>query len=99
MKTLPKADLAICKDVLQHWSNLEVMKGLGILSKYRWVLLTNSIALGDRSTNGDIVTGDVRPLDLSKEPFSLCAAERHRYQVLTNAEFDLKEIFLWQPKR
>ena len=42
---------------------------------------------------------DVRPVDLSREPFSLFATERHRYQVLANREFDLKEIFLWEPGR
>ena len=99
MEHLPDADLAICKDVLQHWCNADILKGLRRLAKYRWVLLTNSIILGTQSVNSDIVTGDVRPVDLSHEPFSLFATERHRYQVLANQEFDLKEIFLWEPGR
>ena len=65
---LPKADLIIIKDVLQHWPNKEIMEFLPKLSSYKYALITNC-ALGN-NINGDITFGDFRPLDLCAPPFN-----------------------------
>ena len=69
-KGLPAADLLISKDVLQHLSNDLVQNFISNnlkRGKYKWALLTN-----DRgSTNGDIVPGSYRAIDLSAPPFGV----------------------------
>jgi SAM-dependent methyltransferase len=69
---LPGADLLIVKDVLQHLSNELVTKFIRNNlkpNKYRWVLITNDI-IGE-NLNGNINSGDHRPIDLSKPPFNI----------------------------
>jgi len=66
-ESLPKADLIIIKDVLQHWPNEEILRFLPKLSSYKYALITNC-ALGN-NINGDITLGDFRPLDLCAPPF------------------------------
>lgn len=63
----PAADLVLCKDVLQHWPNADIMALLPRLRGYRYVLITNS-ANGVR-TNEDIEAGGFRSLDLAGPPF------------------------------
>jgi hypothetical protein len=99
MEELPDADLAICKDVLQHWNHQDVCRGLERLSKYPFVLITNSIICGRRVVNGDIRTGGFRPLNVSLPPYSLRAKESKEYRVVTNVEMDRKLIFLWEPRK
>jgi SAM-dependent methyltransferase len=67
-KQLPKADLIIIKDVIQHWPNEEILKFLPKLSSYKYALITNC-ALGN-NINGDINFGYFRPLDLCAPPFN-----------------------------
>lgn len=71
---LPKADLVLLKDVLQHWSIAEIKRFVKKLSRYPHVLLLNS-AGGEKKMDGDvnseIPVGFGRPLDLSKPPFRL----------------------------
>jgi len=97
MRDLPAADMAICKDVLQHWCHHDVCKGLERLSKFRCCLITNSVVLGSRRVNGEIANGDVRPLDLLAKPYSLRASACQTYDVPTNPEFDRKRILIWEP--
>jgi hypothetical protein len=97
MANLPEADVAICKDVLQHWSHRDILKGLRRLTKYRWVILTNSFKCGDGVVNCDIDSGNFRPLDLLIEPYLLRASEFQIYEVLANPERDIKMIILWEP--
>jgi hypothetical protein len=99
MAELPEADLALCKDVLQHWNHHDVCRGLARLSKYPLVLITNSIVCGQREVNGEIGTGGFRPLNVSLPPYSLRAKESHVYRVGTNSEYDEKLIFLWEPPK
>ncbi|NGX59354.1 MAG: Trans-aconitate 2-methyltransferase [Chlamydiae bacterium] len=44
---LPKADLLICKDVLQHLPNADIQDFLKKISKFKHCLLTNDINLND----------------------------------------------------
>ncbi len=61
---LPPADLLICKHVLQHLPTKDVQKFLTQLTKYKHVLLTNSVHLDTMSAaNSDIVIGGFRTLD------------------------------------
>jgi hypothetical protein len=70
---LPGADLLIAKDVLQHWSNDDILAFLPRLKNYRVALIINGFpdALMGR-LNQDIATGAYhRPVDLSQPPFNL----------------------------
>lgn len=85
---VPKADLIICKDVLQHLCNKDVIEILiKIIKSSKFSLITNDFTSGD-SVNKDINNGNYRCLDLSLSPFNL--------DVLTVVEFERAG---WNPKR
>lgn len=67
--TLPTADLMLCRDCLQHFSNTDVHKFLENFrrSNIKYLLTTNC---GDGEST-DISTGGYRKLDLHANPFSL----------------------------
>ncbi len=71
-KELPGADLLICKDVLQHLSNKQIITFINNnlkTNRYKWVIITN-----DKTQSGkniDIIPGKYRRLDLSKPPFNI----------------------------
>jgi hypothetical protein len=69
---LPAVDLILCRDCLVHFSNSDVMAALKNIkaSGSKYVLTTT---FPDRHKNGSIVTGEWRPLNLSKRPFNLSA--------------------------
>lgn len=75
---LPVADLIIVKDVIQHWSNKDILKIISKLKKFKHVLITNNCGRGD--TNKDIKNGQARSLDLSKPPFNQKIKELLRYK-------------------
>jgi ribosomal protein L11 methylase PrmA len=67
---LPRADLLISKDVLQHLSNRLIHKFIKNnlkTNKYKWVILTH----GRSSENHDIPNGGYRGIDLSAPPFEV----------------------------
>jgi SAM-dependent methyltransferase len=66
---LPSADLLICKDVLMHLSNRDIIFFLKSTKKFKHCLFTNN--LGQENQNKDIERGQFRPLDLTKFPFNL----------------------------
>ena len=69
---LPPADLLICKHVLQHLPTKDVHRFLTQLTKYKHVLLTNSVNSDTMSAvNGDIAVGGFRTLDPTAPPFNL----------------------------
>lgn len=61
---LPKVDLILARDVLGHFSNADVRLALANLrrSGSRWLLTT---MFPDEVTEGDIVTGKWRPINLA----------------------------------
>jgi SAM-dependent methyltransferase len=65
---LPAADLALVKDVFQHWPNELIRRMIGRLGQYRYVLITNC-CYEDPNLNVDISMGAFRPVDLRREPF------------------------------
>lgn len=92
---LPKANLLICKDVLQHLTNDDVFRFIKQFRKYKYCLITNDLYYIDHDVpkvNQEIQRGEERPIDLSKPPFSLSGQP-----VLIYNEKDLpnvKEVFL-----
>ena len=83
--TLPRADLLLCKDVLQHWP-LEAVHGFlrRLRMRFRYILLTNdvnSIHCADELLNGQIPLGSWRTLNLEKPPFRLRPDWRLDYDI------------------
>jgi SAM-dependent methyltransferase len=76
-------DLLLMKDVLQHLSNANVQKLLGLTSRFKFSLLTNAYA----AVNDDCENGDTRPLDVRAEPFNI----HHAAMIYAFAE---KAVFL-----
>lgn len=70
-EALPKADLLLIKDVLQHLPNGLVYWTLNnVLPRFRYALITNCVE-PDSDVNRDIEPGGFRPLRLEREPFSV----------------------------
>ncbi len=88
---LPDADLLICKDVLQHLSNEDVIRFLARLGKYKYCLITNDVKGNTfTSANRDISRGEHRPIDLIAPPFNLEAKIAFRYY----SQFVWKQVYL-----
>jgi len=84
---LPTADLAISKDVLQHWPTDMILKFIGRLDSFKYAVLTNDCKVVCRDwrhlwigqeifhPNSDISIGDYRPVRLREAPFYLKAQQ------------------------
>lgn len=82
---LPSADLAISKDVLQHWPIASIQAFIGRLELFRHALITNDCKVLVRNwrrlwipeervpANIDIEPGEYRPVRLTEAPFHLAA--------------------------
>lgn len=79
LQSLPQADLLIAKDVLQHWTNEDIHKFRPLLDQFRFALITNCVALRGETEHHDIATGDFRPLDLARPPFSWPLKKAYEY--------------------
>lgn len=76
---LPKADLLIVKDVLQHLESQKISEFISkVLGKYSYSLITNNTIPVER-VNAEISMGAFRPLDLRLPPFNLKAAAVHSF--------------------
>jgi hypothetical protein len=71
-------DLIICKDVLQHWSNDNVISFINSIKNYKYCLLINDLKndkyktpIGFKTFNADINDGGYTPIDLSIEPYNV----------------------------
>ena len=81
---LPKAELLVGKDVLQHWPNQSIIEFLRRnLPRFRYALLTNDIASVHEhpGVNADIPLGHWRPIDLEAPPFGLHARWRRDFDI------------------
>lgn len=81
---LPRADLLLAKDVLQHWPTADVQSFLRrSLPAFRYVLLTNDVSsvYWPTGVNEDIALGAWRTLDLERPPFSAAAQWTHDVDV------------------
>ncbi|MBI4709374.1 MAG: class I SAM-dependent methyltransferase [Candidatus Portnoybacteria bacterium] len=78
---LPKADLIIIKDVLQHWTSKEILRFVKKIKRFPHILITNSFKGASQAMiNQDIKNGEARPLDLSAPPFNLKIKELLKYR-------------------
>ncbi len=103
---LPPGDLAIVKDVLQHWPNAAVHEFLPRLGAYAEALVTNDARIHTRGwrtlwlwresipPNVDTAMGGYRPLALTDEPFSLPAERLARFHLTVDRVRFLKEVLL-----
>lgn len=88
---LPSADLLIMKDVIQHWSNSDILKFLPKLQGFRRALITNGFpSQWAHRINQDIPAGMFRPVDLTLDPFKI----RGSYIYWYNGG-EPKGVFLW----
>ncbi len=84
---LPRADCVLVRQVLQHLSNAEIKSILLKLSRYKYVITTEHLPLGDFEPNTDIISGQGTRLkkqsgvQLTKAPFYFKAREEK--QLLT----------------
>jgi SAM-dependent methyltransferase len=79
---LPEADLLIMKDVLQHWSNRDIMAIIPQFRKFRHCLITNGATEEVKAyVNKDMPAGGYRPVDLSQPPFSIPGSFELLYDV------------------
>lgn len=87
---LPKADLLICKDVLQHLPNHEIFKFLKQIGKFKHCLITNDVEAdtksSDNSEKWDLTYG--RKLDLTQDPFKLKGQKAFTY----TSGWDTKQV-------
>ncbi|HYH74965.1 MAG TPA: class I SAM-dependent methyltransferase [Candidatus Saccharimonadales bacterium] len=76
---LPKGDLIISKDVLQHMSDEAVQTFVDeVVPRYKYALITNCV-LPAEDINKSITAGDFRPLDLRQAPYNVKAAAVHTF--------------------
>ena len=79
---LPSADLLLCKHVLQHLTNADIISFLPQLKKYKYCLITNQVNPRTLSgSNKDIRAGGGRKLDLTKSPFYLDGQKALNYDI------------------
>ena len=94
--SLPKADLVLCRDLLVHFSNKDVLKALKNIkdSGSKYLLTTSFIS---QKENIDIVTGEWRPLNLLLPPFSFpkpIKIIREGYK--REMKYNDKSLLLWK---
>jgi SAM-dependent methyltransferase len=89
---LPSAELVLIKDVMQHWSNEDIVTFLPRLSQFQQALIINGFHPSlIHLLNLNISVGSCRPVDLRKAPFNL------RGHYINWLQFDEpKWIFHWQ---
>lgn len=92
---LPRAELVLCRDGLPHLAHADVLAALANVraSGARWLLTTTYC--GVQRSNPDIVSGDWRPLDLEKPPFSLPPPARAWPEPLDERGYEDKRLALW----
>jgi len=79
---LPSADLFLCKHVLQHLTNKDILLFLPQLSKYKYCLITNEVEPKTLSgDNRDTIIGGAHKLDLTKPPFNVKATTVLTYYI------------------
>jgi SAM-dependent methyltransferase len=81
---LPKADLLVCKDVLQHWPNQAIIDFVERnRRRFRYLLLTDDVwsVHEHAGLNVDVPVGGWRPIDLEVAPFNVHVESRHDFDV------------------
>jgi SAM-dependent methyltransferase len=79
---LPQADLLILKDVLQHWSNADIVAAIPKFRRFRYCIVANGATEQVKNlANSESVAGGYRPVDLALPPFSLAGRYVLSYEV------------------
>ena len=92
---LPKADVLICKDVLQHLTFKDILSIITQLKKFKYCILVNDVDTESLTCeNVDMPRGYYRTIDLTKAPFFLKGRK-----VLTYASgVETKQVLLIENK-
>jgi hypothetical protein len=91
---LPKVDAVLCRDCLDHLALADVRQALtNIVSSGASYLLVTTYP--GRESNPDITTGDWRPLNLQKAPFSLPAPLELINEESEKPGYADKSLALW----
>jgi hypothetical protein len=93
---LPRADFVLCREVLMHFPDEDVLAAISNLkrTRARWLLTTTFV---DRKTNKPIELGAWRPLNLEAPPFDAPAPLR-LFEDIPLVEFESyrdKRLALW----
>jgi hypothetical protein len=94
---LPVADLLLCRDCLVHLSLADIRRALrNVVRSDIPYILTTTFPAG--ASNEEIVTGDWRPLDLERAPFSFPPPLRLLEEGCTEGggRFGDKSLGLWR---
>lgn len=67
MQVVPPAEMLIVKDVLQHWTDEEILRFLPIMDRYRFALITNDV---NAKYGRYKWHARWRPVDLRRSPFN-----------------------------
>jgi hypothetical protein len=90
---LPKGDLLIVKDVVQHWPTPDVKKFLETIApQYKFALVTNC-SIPEKDVNANIAMGDFRPLDILRDPFSSNGAVVYSFDGPKSFSFQTRKMF------
>jgi SAM-dependent methyltransferase len=94
---LPKVDLIMCRDCLVHLSFNDVEKALQNINRSGAAYLLTTTFV-DRETNSPIRTGEWRPLNLERPPFSLPSPLRVINEGCTEGDgrYADKSLGLWR---
>ena len=94
---LRRVDLVFCRDCLVHHSSADVRRALrNIVASGSRYLLTSHFA--DRRKNAEILTGEWRPLNLTRAPFGLPPPDRVILEGCTEegGRYADKALALWR---
>lgn len=100
---LPKVELVLVKDVLQHWSFATIEKFLRRMADYPLVIITNTVIshIGPARPHWELkIPGSYRPLDVRLPPLLLPCRQLLEYDASIDPEYspDVKMVLLWSPK-
>jgi hypothetical protein len=94
---LPIADILICRDCLIHLSYKDIFKFLrNFVASETPFLLTTTYKNENRFQNTDIMTGEVRWIDLFSAPFSLPSDVAYRFDDPNEDPNQYREMCLWK---
>lgn len=90
---LPSADLLICKHVLQHLPNDDIMLFLKQIRKFKYCLITNAVFPQTLSSDGaDTHIGGGHKIDLTLPPFNIKGSKVLNYTIENDTT--IQQIFL-----
>lgn len=88
---LPPADLLLCKHVLQHLPNEDILLFIKQLPKFKYCLITNEVFPTTLSSDGsDTEIGGGHKVDLSRPPFNIAGTKVLNYRL----QFGTHQVYL-----